>query len=149
MASKYPDPIALGLVVKQHILDRSQPGELVGDVRGKDCIVIDKLVDTASTLLDTAQLLKAHGARSVTAFAVHGRFSQDAIDRIDACRALDRLIITDTITPTPELIAYRNAGGMKIDSLTVAPILAETISRIHQKASVSDACLHTVPVKSQ
>ena len=137
MATEDAD-IGMGLVIKQHLLDPLKPGELVGNVHGCDCIIVDKLVDTAKTLLDTARLLKDHGARSVTAFCVHGRFSSDAIEKIGGCEDLDRLIITDTITPTRELEEYREKGGEKIETLTIAPMLAETMSRIHKKSSVSE-----------
>ena len=63
------------MVVKKHILDKSKPGEIVGDVAGRNCIVVDDLVDTGSTLLDVAELLKKAGAKSVKAFCVHGRLS--------------------------------------------------------------------------
>lgn len=147
MQTQFTDPIRLGLVVKQHILDRSLPGELLGNVKDRDCIIVDKLVDTASTLLDTARFLKQHGARTVSAFAVHGRFSGDAVARIEACVELDRLVVTDTITP-PSLVTSATlessssaSSSSKIESLTLAPMLAEAISRIHQNASVSEACL--------
>ena len=67
--------VPLAFVIRKHQLDEDQPGELVGDVRGKDCIVVDTLVDTGSTLTKTAKVLKANGARTVSAFAVHARYS--------------------------------------------------------------------------
>jgi ribose-phosphate pyrophosphokinase len=67
--------LPMAIVVKKHHIDRSKPGEVVGDVAGKDCIVVDNLVDTGSTLMDVASLLKANGAKSVSAFCVHARYS--------------------------------------------------------------------------
>lgn len=69
--------VPLAFVVRKHHIDSSRPGELVGDVTGKDCIIVDNLVDTGSTLVKTAQVLKSCGAKSVSAFCVHGRFSSD------------------------------------------------------------------------
>lgn len=67
--------VPLAFVIRKHQLDEDQPGELVGDVKGKDCIVVDTLVDTGSTLVKTAKVLKANGAKTVSAFAVHARYS--------------------------------------------------------------------------
>lgn len=67
--------VPLAFVVRKHHLDSSLPGELVGDCTGKDCIIVDNLVDTGSTLVKTAKVLKSKGAKSVLAFCVHGRFS--------------------------------------------------------------------------
>jgi ribose-phosphate pyrophosphokinase len=67
--------VPLAFVIRKHQLDEAQPGELVGDVKGKDCIVVDTLVDTGSTLVKTAKVLKANGAKTVSAFAVHARYS--------------------------------------------------------------------------
>jgi ribose-phosphate pyrophosphokinase len=68
--------VPIAFVIRKHHIDSSRPGELVGDVRGMDCLVVDNLVDTGSTLVKTAKVLKSQGARSVTAFCVHGRFSK-------------------------------------------------------------------------
>jgi ribose-phosphate pyrophosphokinase len=67
--------VPLAFVVRKHRLDDKLPGELVGNVEGKDCIIVDNLVDTGSTIIKTAQVLKLSGAKSVSAFCVHGRFS--------------------------------------------------------------------------
>ena len=80
--------VPLAFVIRKHQLDEDQPGELVGDVKGKDCIVVDTLVDTGSTLTKTAKLLKANGARTVSAFAVHARYSAHVRrNRVDTNRA--------------------------------------------------------------
>lgn len=71
------EAVPLAFVVRKHHIDKSRPGELVGDVAGKDCIIVDNLVDTGSTLTKTAKVLKSHGAKSVLAFCVHGRFSSE------------------------------------------------------------------------
>lgn len=68
--------VPIAFVIRKHHIDKNRPGELVGEVRGMDCIVVDNLVDTGSTLVKTAKVLKSQGARSVTAFCVHGRFSE-------------------------------------------------------------------------
>ncbi|KAF0747700.1 hypothetical protein AaE_007626 [Aphanomyces astaci] len=126
--------LPMAIVVKKHILDRSTPGELVGDVEGKDCIVVDNLVDTGSTMIEVAKLLKSHGAATVSAFCVHGRFSSNAIDALNECKELDLIVTTDTI-PCPSNVEAQKTS--KIVTLSVAPFLAEAISCIHAKGSMS------------
>ncbi|ETV80966.1 hypothetical protein, variant [Aphanomyces astaci] len=130
----YDTPLPMAIVVKKHILDRSTPGELVGDVEGKDCIVVDNLVDTGSTMIEVAKLLKSHGAATVSAFCVHGRFSSNAIDALNECKELDLIVTTDTI-PCPSNVEAQKTS--KIVTLSVAPFLAEAISCIHAKGSMS------------
>ncbi|KAI9909861.1 hypothetical protein PsorP6_010012 [Peronosclerospora sorghi] len=69
--------VPLEFVIRKHQLDKHQPGELVSDVNGKDCIVVNTLVGTGATLVKTAKVLKANGAKTVSAFAVHARYSAD------------------------------------------------------------------------
>jgi ribose-phosphate pyrophosphokinase len=75
LSRTFDEQVPLAFLVKKHRIDTNKPGELVGDVSGKDCIVVDNLVDTGSTLVKTAKILKENGAKSVSAFCVHGRFS--------------------------------------------------------------------------
>ncbi|ETV98034.1 hypothetical protein H310_09330 [Aphanomyces invadans] len=130
----YDTPLPMAIVVKKHILDRSTPGELVGEVEGKDCIVVDNLVDTGSTLIEVAKLLKSHGAATVSAFCVHGRFSANAITTLNECKDLDLVVTTNTIACSSTVEAEKSS---KIVTLSVAPFLAEAISCIHMKGSMS------------
>uniref|UniRef100_A0AAV1UA65 ribose-phosphate diphosphokinase n=1 Tax=Peronospora matthiolae TaxID=2874970 RepID=A0AAV1UA65_9STRA len=124
--------VPLAFVIRKHQLDEDQPGELVGDVRGKDCIVVDTLVDTGATLTKTAKVLKANGARTVSAFAVHARYSAHAVRTLHDCNELDKLVTTNTI-PTH---MTANEMSPKIVTLSVAPFIAEVISCIHTKSSI-------------
>lgn len=71
---------------------------LIGDVKGKTCVIVDDMIDTAGTLVTAAELLKNEGgATEVLAFATHGIFSGPAADRISKCQALTRVITTDSM----------------------------------------------------
>ncbi|ETI52182.1 hypothetical protein F441_04610 [Phytophthora nicotianae CJ01A1] len=122
--------VPLAFVIRKHQLDEDQPGELVGDVKGKDCIVVDNLVDTGSTLVKTAKVLKANGAKTVSAFAVHARYSAQAMETLQNCKELDKLVTTNTIP------VHLSEVSPKIVTLSVAPFIAEVISCIHTKSSI-------------
>lgn len=111
--------------------NESEVMHIIGDVRGKSCIIIDDLVDTAGTLCQAAKALKAHGAHSVMAYATHPVLSGAAIDNINGS-ALDELVVTDTLALQPNAQACE-----KIRQLSVAEMLAETIRRINLEESVS------------
>jgi ribose-phosphate pyrophosphokinase len=104
---------------------------VVGDVRGRVCIIADDIIDTAGTIQKAAQALKDNGASRVFASAVHGVLSGPAIKRIDAA-PIDRLLITNTIPLNGE-----KSHCEKIVVLSVARLLAQAIRSIHEVASVS------------
>lgn len=124
------EAVPIAFVVRKHQINKDRPGELVGDVDGKDCVIVDNLVDTGTTLIKTAQILKSYGAKSVSAFCVHGRFSDAAVRDLNACEDLDRLVTTNTIP------AAHDSPSGKIVTLSVAPFIAEVISCIHTKGSI-------------
>jgi ribose-phosphate pyrophosphokinase len=103
---------------------------LIGDVKDKDVVVIDDMIDTAGTLIQAVEAVKREGARRVLACAVHGVLSGPAIRRIEAS-ALEEVVITNSVPLTPE------KANPKIHVLSVAPLLAEAIRRIHDEESVS------------
>ena len=120
------------------IIDKRRPKanvsevmNIIGDVTGKDCIIVDDLVDTAGTLCKAAVALKENGARSVTAYCTHPVLSGAAIDNITRSQ-LDELVVTDTIP----LSDNARACG-RIRQLSVAEMLAETIRRVAFGESVS------------
>ena len=120
------------------IIDKRRPKanvatvmNIIGDVSGKICVLVDDIVDTAGTLCAAAAALKQHGAIKVVAYCTHPVLSGSAIDNITKSQ-LDELVVTDTI-PLSE--AARNCG--KIRQLSVAELLAETIRRIAFGESVS------------
>jgi ribose-phosphate pyrophosphokinase len=104
---------------------------IIGDIRGKDSILLDDMVDTAGTLTSAALALKEEGAENVYAYCTHPVLSGRAIGRLMES-PLKEAIITDTIPLRGESISCK-----KLKVLTVAPLLAEAIKRIHQDESVS------------
>lgn len=120
------------------IIDKRRPKanvsevmNVIGDIEGRNCVVMDDMIDTAGTLVKAAEVLKERGAKSVHAYCTHPIFSGPAIDRIANGDALDEVVVTNTI-PLSE--AARNCS--KIRQLTVAPLFAETIQRIARGESV-------------
>lgn len=105
---------------------------VIGDVNGKDCIIIDDMIDTAGTLVQAVKALRKNGAKKIYAAATHPVFSDPAIQRIGECAELEAVIVTDTI-PLSE-----NARKLdKIKVVTVADILAKAIHRTFNHDSVS------------
>ena len=104
---------------------------IVGEVEGKVALILDDMIDTAGTLTEAANAVKKAGATRVLAMATHGVLSGPAVDRIENS-AVDRLIVTDTIPLTDAAKASN-----KIIQVSVAPLLAEAIHRIHHYDSVS------------
>jgi ribose-phosphate pyrophosphokinase len=101
--------------------------ELVGNVDGKDCILIDDIIDTAGTLSEAARVLKQNGARRVYAFASHGLFSGPAAERIRDS-VLEKVITTDSI---PVSQKFKDTVGDKYSQVSLGLLLAETIRRVH------------------
>jgi ribose-phosphate pyrophosphokinase len=115
---------------------RERPGEsevmnIIGNVEGRFCILIDDIVDSAGTLCNAAAALKASGAEDVVAYCTHGVLSGGAVARVDGS-ALAELVITDSIGNHAVI-----AESSKIRHLTIAPLLAEAIKRIADESSVS------------
>jgi ribose-phosphate pyrophosphokinase len=111
--------------------NESQVMNIIGDVRGKSCILVDDLVDTAGTLCQAAQALKDEGAERVIAYITHPVLSGSAVERISSS-ALDELVVTDTIP-----LGEKARGCQRIRTLSVAELLAETMRRIRDEESVS------------
>jgi ribose-phosphate pyrophosphokinase len=105
---------------------------VIGDVNGKDCIIIDDMIDTAGTLVQAAKALRKNGAKKIYAAATHPVFSDPAIHRIAECNELEAVIVTDTI-PLSEQAKKLD----KIKVVTTADILAKAIHRTFNHDSVS------------
>ncbi len=105
---------------------------VIGDVKGKDCIIIDDMIDTAGTLVQAAKALKKNGANKIYAAATHPVFSDPAIQRLAECPELEAVIVTDTI-PLSE--SARKLEKIKV--VTTADILAKAIHRTFNHDSVS------------
>ena len=119
------------------IIDKRRPRpnvseimNIIGDIEGKDCILIDDMVDTAGTICNAANALKERGAKSVRACATHGVLSGPAIERIQAS-AIEEMVFLNTIeVPEEKMID-------KFTVISVAPIFAETIRRVYTNEPVS------------
>jgi ribose-phosphate pyrophosphokinase len=109
----------------------SEVMNIIGEVSGRDCILIDDIVDSAGTLCNAADALMKEGATSVCAYVTHGVFSGAALERIQNS-ALTSLVATDTIATTDAIRATKN-----VRVLPLAPLLAEAMKRISQESSVS------------
>ena len=120
------------------IIDKRRPRaneaevmNIIGDVDGRTCVLVDDMVDTAGTLCQAARVLKARGARRVLAYCTHPVLSGPAVERIDASE-LDELVVTDTIPLSPAA----SATG-RIRQLSVAELLGESINRVCSGQSLS------------
>jgi ribose-phosphate pyrophosphokinase len=109
----------------------SEVMNIIGDVRGRSCILIDDIVDSAGTLCNAAAALMAEGAVSVSAYVSHGVLSGGAVARVDAS-VLSELVITDSILPTEAVL-----NAKKVRRLAIAPLIAEAMRRIAEESSVS------------
>ncbi|MBP6764615.1 MAG: ribose-phosphate pyrophosphokinase [Rubrivivax sp.] len=120
------------------IIDKRRPAanvsevmHVIGEVEGRNCVIMDDMIDTAGTLVKAAEVLKARGARSVFAYCTHPVFSGPAIDRISASH-IDEVVITNTIA-----LSDAAKACTKIRQLSVAFLFAETIRRISDGESVT------------
>ena len=120
------------------IIDKRRPKanvaevmNVIGDIQGRTCILVDDMIDTANTLCKAASALKERGAERVLAYATHPVFSGEAISRLGESD-IDQVVVTDTI---PLSDAAKNCG--RIRQVTIAGLLAETVRRISNEESVS------------
>ena len=130
--AKRLDNAPLAIVDKR----RERAGEsevmnIIGEVSGRTCILIDDIIDSGGTLCNAAQALLDAGATSVSAYITHGVLSGGAVARVDAS-ALTELVITDTIMPTEPATASK-----RIRILPIAPLIGEAVRRIADESSVS------------
>ncbi len=112
--------------------NKSKLINIIGDVEGKDVIIVDDIIDTAGTLCQTVEALKERGARRIFACATHGIFSRDAFKRLKDS-AIEKVFVTDTIPLAAESELIRD----KLDILSVADIFAQAVENIHYETSVS------------
>ncbi len=109
----------------------SEVMNVIGEIEGRSCILVDDIVDSAGTLCNAAEALRERGARSVSAYVTHGVLSGGAVARVTAS-PLEALVTTDSIVQTEAVRVAKN-----IRRLTIAPLMAEAISRISDERSVS------------
>ncbi|HAX18784.1 MULTISPECIES: ribose-phosphate pyrophosphokinase [Hydrogenophaga] len=120
------------------IIDKRRPKanvsevmHVIGDIEGRNCVIMDDMIDTAGTLVKAAEVLKERGAKSVYAYCTHPIFSGPAIERLAKGNALDEVVVTNTIP-----LSQAAQACSKIRQLSVAPLMAETIARIASGESV-------------
>lgn len=104
--------------------------DLIGDVKGRDAVIVDDFTITAGTLVEVAEALVARGARSVRAAVTHGVFTGKSMQRLDDS-PISRLYVTDTVENQPVTLSE------KVETVSVAPLFAEAIGRIHRRESIS------------
>src|SRR5271163_2573648 len=109
----------------------SEVMNIIGDVEGRTCILIDDIVDSGGTLCNAADALLKNGATEVYAYATHGVLSGKAVERIANSR-LKSMVVTDSIEATPEMKSCAN-----LRTITIAPLIGEAMRRINNEASVS------------
>jgi ribose-phosphate pyrophosphokinase len=109
----------------------SEVMNIIGEVHGRDCILVDDIVDSAGTLCNAAEALKEAGANSVSAYVSHGVLSGGAVSRV-AASPLESLAITDSILATEAVRVSNN-----IRQITISPLMGEAVRRIHEDSSVS------------
>jgi ribose-phosphate pyrophosphokinase len=122
----------LAIIDKRRSEEGPEVMNVIGDVRGRACILQDDIIDTAGTIVKAAVALKANGADRVLACAVHGVLSGPAIERLEAA-PIEQVIITNTIPLNGE----KSRGCRKIKQLSVARLLGQAIRSIHEETSVS------------
>ncbi|MFA4888350.1 MAG: ribose-phosphate pyrophosphokinase [Candidatus Omnitrophota bacterium] len=134
MARAYAKRMSAGLAVidkRRDSPDKTEVMYILGEVKGKNAIIVDDLIATGSSLIEAADALKKAGAKSIIGAVSHGVLSGPAIERISKCKSLEKLLITDSIP----LSAAKLIPKVKV--LSVAGLLGEAIKRIHQEESVS------------
>ena len=109
--------------------DQAEVMQLIGEVKGRDVLIIDDEIDTAGTLVHVAELLREEGAQEIYGAATHGVLSDPAIDRL-AASPISKVVVTDTLPPT------NDGAGCGLEIVSIAPLLGEAIRRIHEGDSV-------------
>ncbi len=130
LAKRLDAPLAI-VDKRRERAGKSEVMNIIGDVRGRNCVLLDDIVDSGGTLCNAAEALLEAGAKSVQAYITHGVLSGGAVSRI-ASSKLNELVLTDTILPTEAVRVARN-----IRVISIAPLIGEAIARIFKEESVS------------
>ncbi len=139
MARAYAKRLGAGLAIidkRRMSPEETEVMNILGKVKGKNAILVDDIVATGGSLIEAIKALKEIGVERIFAAVSHGVLSGSAVERLGECKALEELVITDSIP------LAKNKRLPKIKQLTVAPLLAEAIKRIHNEQSIS--CLFDV-----
>jgi len=134
MARAYAKRLGAGLAIvdkRRNSPESTEVMHILGDVEGKNAILVDDICATAGSLVDAVQALKKEGIKDVYAAISHGILSGKAIERIKNCSALKELVVTNSVPLSKE------KQISKINPVSIAPLLAEAIQRIHDEESIS------------
>jgi ribose-phosphate pyrophosphokinase len=129
-ANRLGAPLAIADKVRKGHGETAELVEIIGEVSGRDAVVVDDFTISAGTLVEAAEQLVARGARSVTAVVTHGVFAEGSMERLERS-PIKRLIATDSIETQPVTLSP------KVTTVSVAPLFAEAIRRIHRRESIS------------
>ncbi|RUO25328.1 ribose-phosphate pyrophosphokinase [Aliidiomarina minuta] len=130
--AKLMDDADLAIIDKRRPkANESQVMHIIGDVAGRDCIMVDDMIDTGGTLCKAAEALKKHGAKRVFAYATHPVFSGNAVENLSNCD-IDEVVVTDSIPLDP---AMKNTGI--VTQLTLSGMLSEALRRVSNEESIS------------
>lgn len=124
----------VALVYKERdvaVNNKSETLAMIGDVKGKNVLLVDDIIDTGGTIVSAANLLESYGAKSIRLAITHGIFSGDALKKLES-PAIEEIIVTDTIRQRPEIVSNK-----KIKIASIAPLLAEAIKRFQTGKSIS------------
>ena len=130
LAKRIDAPLAI-VDKRRERAGESEVMNIIGDVRGRSCILVDDIVDSGGTLCNAADALLASGAKEVSAYITHGVLSGGAVARV-ASSQLKEMVLTDTIQPTEAVRVARN-----IRCISIAPLIGEAIARTAKEESVS------------
>ncbi|MDO8618630.1 MAG: ribose-phosphate pyrophosphokinase [Candidatus Daviesbacteria bacterium] len=117
------------------VVNKSETLDMIGDVKGKNVLIVDDIIDTAGTLANATKLLLDRGAKTVRAAATHGLFSEPALERIEKSGILE-VFVTDTVVASKEVLKHP-----KIKIISVAKLVAEAIRRIETGESISEGLI--------
>jgi ribose-phosphate pyrophosphokinase len=136
VAEKYANKLGadIAIVHKRHVHGQKnavEAREVIGEVDGRPCVLLDDMIDTAGTIVSAADLLMERGASSVWAMATHGLFSGPAVDRLKNSK-IEKVVVTNTLPLPPE------KQFDKVEVLSVAPIIADAIRAVFEDTSVSE-----------
>jgi ribose-phosphate pyrophosphokinase len=134
MARAYAKRLAAGLAIidkRRDSPDKTEVMHILGEVKGRNAIIVDDLIATGSSLIEAVDALKKAKTKNIYAAISHGVLSGPAIKRVDNCKDLKELLITDSIS------LDENKKHLRVKVLSVAPLLGEAIKRIHNEESVS------------
>jgi ribose-phosphate pyrophosphokinase len=129
-AKRFGVPLAI-IDKRRESPEKTEAMHILGEVEGKNAIIVDDLIATGSSLFEGVEALKKAGAKNIYAAIAHGVLSGDAIGKLDRCKSLKELVITDSI-PLPESKRHE-----RIKVLSIASLMAEAVKRIHNEESIS------------